>query len=70
MLINEPENSNLILIEDLIEAKTRKKMEMEFYEKELAKLHAKMDQLQSEIRLTEKILKMVEQECILDLKKR
>ena len=43
---------------------------MEFYEKELAKLRAKMDQLQSEIRLTEKILKMVEQECILDLKKR
>ena len=70
MLINEPENSNLILIEDLIEAKTRKKLEMEFYEKELKKLHAKMDQLQSEIRLTEKILKMVEQECILDLKKR
>ena len=59
--------SKIILISDVIEQKLRKEQELEFYEKELAKLESKMFWLKKEIDLTNRIINIIEAEEVIDL---
>lgn len=59
--------SKIILISDVIEQKLRKEQELEFYEKELAKLQGKMFWLKKEIELTNHIISIIENEEVMDL---
>ena len=58
----------IILITDLIDSKKRKEQELIFYNEELNKLHDKMNYLRQEIKLTNDIIHMIEQERIKDLR--
>jgi hypothetical protein len=58
----------IILITDLIDSKKRKENELIFYNDELNKLHDKMNYLRQEIKLTNDIIHMIEQERIKDLR--
>ena len=58
----------IILITDLIDSKKRKEQELIFYNDELNKLHEKMTYLKHEIKLTNDIIHMIEQERIKDLR--
>jgi uncharacterized protein YlaN (UPF0358 family) len=59
--------TKIILISDVIEQKLRKEQELEFYEKELAKLESKMFWLKKEIELTNRIINIIENEEVIDL---
>ena len=58
----------IILITDLIDTKRRKEKELIFYNEELNKLHEKMGYLKLEIKLTNDIIHMIEQERVKDLR--
>ena len=58
----------IILITDLIDSKKRKEQDLIFYNDELNKLHDKMNYLRQEIKLTNDIIHMIEQERIKDLR--
>ena len=58
----------IILITDLIDSKKRKENELIFYNDELNKLHDKMNYLRQEIKLTNDIIHMIEQERVKDLR--
>ena len=57
----------IILLEDFIEQKVRKEQELEFYEKELAKLQEKMFWVKREIDLTNTIIRVIKDETVIDL---
>lgn len=57
----------IILLEDFIEQKVRKEQELEFYEKELAKLQEKMFWVKREIDLTNTIIRVIKDETVVDL---
>lgn len=61
-------DNGIILIQDLIDSKLRKEQELEFYQAELEKLMLKMSFVQQEIDLTNKIIDIIENEKVLDLK--
>lgn len=70
MSIIEPggESPKLIIdITDIYEQRDRKKKELEFYNQELQNLIARMGMIQHEIGVTETIIKMIENEQVLDL---
>ena len=58
---------DIILLKDLIEQKTRKAQELEYYQQELDKLQRKMFFLQKDIEITETIIEAIEKESILDI---
>lgn len=62
-------NSNIIIIQDLLDTKARKEKELLYYQDELKKLQEKMHYVQLEIKLTSDIIMMIEQEKMIDLKK-
>ena len=57
----------IILLEEFIEQKVRKEQELEFYEKELAKLQEKMFWVKREIDLTNTIIRVIKDESVVDL---
>lgn len=60
--------SKLIIdITDIYEQRDRKEKELEFYQEELEKLMMKMGMLQHEIGVTETIIRLIENEQVLDL---
>lgn len=59
--------SKIILISDLLDSRKRKEKELVFYNEELNKLLEKMNYLNREIKLTNNIIQMIEQERIRDL---
>lgn len=61
-------DNGIILIQDLIDSKLRKEQELKFYQEELEKLMLKMSFVQQEIDLTNKIIDIIENEKVLDLK--
>ena len=63
------EDNKLILISELISDKRRKEKELEFYEAELRKLLVRLNLIRHEIHTTETIIKLIEQEQIVDLVK-
>jgi hypothetical protein len=67
-LITPDDSTRLIIdITDIYEQRDRKKKELEFYNKELKKLMTRMGMLQHEIGVTETIIKLIENEQVLDL---
>ena len=63
------EDNKLILISELISDKKRKEKELLFYEAELRKLLVRLNLVRHEIQTTETIIKLIEQEQIVDLLK-
>lgn len=61
------DQAKLIIISDLLDAKSRKERELAFYQKELKELQSKMYWVQKEIDLTTNIIDMIEKEKLLDL---
>lgn len=62
------ESSKLIIdITDIYDQRDRKKKELKFYTTELEKLMAKLSMLQQDIGVTETIIRLIENEQILDL---
>lgn len=57
----------IIDISDIYDQRDRKKKELKFYTQELEKLMAKLGMLQNEIGVTETIIRLIENEQILDL---
>lgn len=60
----------IILLDEIYEIKNRKDTELKFYRKELELLMSKMNRVQSEINLTNKIIKIIEEESIIDIRNR
>jgi hypothetical protein len=60
--------SEIILIEDLLDLRARKRTELEFYNKQLEELRIRMVFIKKEIDLTTGIIDMIEKEKMLDLK--
>jgi hypothetical protein len=57
----------IIDISDIYDQRARKKKELDFYTKELDKLMTKLGMLQHEIGVTETVIRLIENEQILDL---
>ena len=56
------DDSKIVLIADVIEQKLRKEKELEFYNAELKKLQDKIFWLEREVKLTEEIIEIIENE--------
>lgn len=64
------EKPSLILsIDEIYDMRDRKRLELEYYTKQLEELQQKMTFIRKEIVLTETIIKMVETEDVIDLTK-
>ena len=61
------EKGKIVLITDIIEQKVRKEQELEFYEQELEKLKEKMFWVKREIDLTNTIIRVIQEETVVDL---
>lgn len=55
-------NTNIIIITDVLELRTRKEEELEFYQEQLDKLLEKMRWVQKEIDVTNHIINLIENE--------
>lgn len=60
--------NKIILLTDFIEQKIRKEKELEYYTKELEELEKKMWFIRKDIQLTNLIIKIVEQEKVIDIR--
>lgn len=58
----------IILLDEIYEIRNRKDIELKFYRKELELLMSKMNRVQSEINLTNKIIKIIEEESVIDIR--
>lgn len=58
----------IILLDEIYEIRNRKDIELKFYRKELELLIGKMNRVQSEINLTNKIIKIIEEESVIDIR--
>ena len=67
MLINRS-MTQIIMITELLDIRNRKLKELQFYTDQLQELKLKMTYIQQEIDLTSRIIKMIEQESLVDLK--
>ena len=61
------ENKLIIDISDIYTQRDRKRKELEYYTKELDRLMSKLGMLQHEIGVNETIIRLIENEQILDL---
>ena len=59
--------SEILMISDLLDIRSRKMKELEFYNEQLNELQLKMVFIQQEIALTNKIIDMIEKETIIDI---
>ena len=64
------QESNIVLITDLIEEKLRKEKELEYYLRELEELQIKIGYLRREVDLTNTIINMIKAEQVHDVKER
>ena len=60
--------SNIILINDLVDLRASKKVELDFYNKQLEELRIKMFFIKKEIDLTSDIITLIEREKMMDLR--
>ena len=63
------ENKNIILLDEILDLRTRKRKELEYYNQQLEELKLRMFFIQKEIDLTSNIIVMIEKEKMVDLKK-
>lgn len=61
--------SKIISLSDLIESRLRKQQELEYYKKQLQKLHEQMAILDHDIGVTTLIIDLIGNENIIDVKK-
>lgn len=59
--------TDIIVMSDLLDIRARKIKEMEFYQQQLKELQLKMVFIQQEIKLTNKIIDMINKEQIIDI---
>ena len=64
---NSKSTKLIIDITDIYDQRDRKKKELQFYTVELEKLMAKLGMIQQDIGVTETIIRLIENEQILDL---
>jgi hypothetical protein len=62
-------DAKIILITDLLDSKARKEKELIFYQEELRKLEERMSYLRMEIKLTNDIIRLIENEKVQEIKK-
>jgi hypothetical protein len=60
---------NIILLDEILDLRSRKRKELEFYNQQLEELKLRMFFIQKEIDLTGNIITMIEKEKMVDLKK-
>jgi hypothetical protein len=60
---------NIILLDEILDLRSRKRKELEYYNQQLEELKMKMFFIQKEIDLTGNIITMIEKEKMVDLKK-
>jgi len=58
----------IILLSEVIETKLRKEKELEYYQEELEKHMAKMSYLRRDIDLTNTIIRIIEEERVIDVR--
>ena len=58
--------TKILFIQDIYDLRNRKQEELEFYHKELEKLHVKMNYIRVEMDLTNRIIDMIESESVTD----
>jgi hypothetical protein len=63
------ENKNIILLDEILDLRSRKRKELEYYNQQLEELKLRMFFIQKEIDLTSNIIGMIEKEKMVDLKK-
>jgi hypothetical protein len=59
--------TEIVLISDLLDIKSRKQKELEFYHQQMNELKLKMAFIQQEISLTNQIIDMIEKETLIDI---
>lgn len=60
-------NTNIIIITDILEMRTRKEEELAFYQEQLDQLLLKMQWVQREIDVTNHIIELIEKEKVIDV---
>ena len=60
--------TKILLIQDIYDLRTRKEEELAFYHLELEKLQLKMNYIRVEMDLTNRIIDMIENESVTDLR--
>jgi len=60
--VQNTSNTNIVIITDVIEMKTRKEEELAYYQEQLDKLIEKMKWVQKEIDVTNHIIDLIESE--------
>ena len=60
--------TEILLIQDIYDLRNRKQEELDFYHRELEKLQIKMNYIRVEMDLTNRIIDMIENESITDLR--
>jgi hypothetical protein len=63
------ESKNIILLDEILDLRSRKRKELEYYNQQLEELKLRMFFIQKEIDLTSNIITMIEKEKMVDLKK-
>ena len=63
------ESKNIILLDEILDLRSRKRKELEYYNQQLEELKLRMFFIQKEIDLTSNIINMIEKEKMVDLKK-
>ena len=62
------EETNIIILDKLIESRLKKEKELKYYQEELMELQEKMKMLQMDIDVTNIIIRMINDENVIDLK--
>jgi hypothetical protein len=63
------DDNKIILLDEILEHKKRKEKELEYYLKQKEILENKLSWINRELQLTNAILKMIEKESIIEIKK-
>ena len=62
------EETNIIILDKLIESRLKKEKELKYYQEELMELQEKKKMLQMDINVTNIIIRMINDENVVDLK--
>jgi len=62
------EETNIIILDKLIASRLKKEKELKYYQEELMELQEKMKMLQMDINVTNIIIRMINDENVVDLK--
>ena len=63
-------SAKIITLAEIIESKVVKEKELKFYYEQLEKIQGKIKILELDLNLTQKIIKMIENETVIDIEKR